>query len=442
MTPEIQLAVKIHNRIIHTKSPNHNYEYWIARNTLLDKDSYRLPSHARNDLWIGFKQLYRVIRRWSQNKYAPANDISPEALILGGYEEIFDDIISYVSSSSRIQHVALMSRDIKGFGHTFNITSVLVYLVFAFPIAVKCVFKKRRDNYALAMSSVLELAYILKYTSQKNIRYVFDFVPYECDSNFFYIALKQRGVTVCKVPSTGPISVHYLHTLTDDFVITNPYHMEELEARGKHIHYSKLLNWPPYRSKILYDKFCVNRIPTKSNTVGFYSHGEWIRSKQGHADYGSGIGHEELRILNMLKKIKANRPEIIMRVFPHPRETQPKIISETREHYDSILGVNNYELCILDGGSVMNFDKADVAVISYSTIIYERLYCGFKTLISLRAIDGFPITGSVLNNICFDEPEDFEKKISAALEQSHEEFFDSNKLTPFLWSHLPIPENA
>ncbi|MFM7106086.1 MAG: hypothetical protein ACKOW8_11240, partial [Flavobacteriales bacterium] len=102
-------------------------------------------------------------------------------------------------------------------------------------------------------------------------------------------------------------------------------------------------------------------------------------------------------------------------------------------------GRGRYELMQVKGGSALHFDKVNVAIASYSTIIYERLYCGMKILISGRSKLGFPLENSKLNNICFLEQQDFDKKLDEALNQTEEDFFRLNKLEAYLWNNFPSP---
>jgi hypothetical protein len=99
--------------------------------------------------------------------------------------------------------------------------------------------------------------------------------------------------------------------------------------------------------------------------------------------------------------MSSENPQIKLMVFPHPREMKPEVSEQMLQFYREAIGHDQFEIARFTGGTTQNFDKTDMAVAAFSTILYERLYCGYKTLIGNMAISEFPMNASPLNNICF-----------------------------------------
>lgn len=439
MTNEIRNTAQLYRRIRATTSPDQNQDLWIARSTLLEKDSYRLPRSARRDYLIGFRVLWRTSKRWFCSSDAIMEGKDASAAVVGGTIAHADMILRYVAASSGKSALSFIPRDAIGFQQTAGKLSLLHFLLFAIPIACAAIFNKRRDNLALVISSVAEISFVKAYLKVRGVKYVFDFYSFESDSNFMYLALRDELVRVCKIPSSGPLASHYLKTISDDLVISTPYQEEEIAALGRDIMYSNILRWPPERAHTYYEKFCLTKLDFSEKVLGFYSHGQWVRNLAGHAGYGAGVEEDEIRILTLIKNYCMNRPDVQVIVYPHPRELDVKVMPRTIEFYDKTLGTGRYELMRLKGGSAQHFDKVNVAIASYSTIIYERLYCGMKILISGRSKVGFPIQNSRLHNICFIEQHDFDRKLDVSLNQTAADFFRHNDLEAYLWNNFPSP---
>lgn len=439
MTNEIRATSRLYRRIRKTTTPEQGQALWIASNTLFEKKSYRLSRSSKKDYLLGFRVLWRTAKRWFYHSDDTFNAHGAEAVVVGGTVANRDIILRYVAASSGKRALSFIPRDSVGFQNLAGVFSLFHFLLFATPIACSAIFSKRRDNLSLVISSVAEISFVKAYLRAHGVKYVFDFYSFESDSNFMYLSLHEESVRVCKIPSSGPLAGHYLKTLSDDFVISTPYQEEEIAALGRDIVYSNILRWPPERAHTYYEKFCSIRPIIPKQVLGYYSHGQWARNVAGHAEYGTGVEEDENRILSFIRNYCESRPTVIVSVYPHPKELDKAIIARTIEFYDRTLGHARYELMQVKGGSAQHFDKVNVAIASYSTIIYERLYCGMKILISGRSKLGFPLENSKLNNICFLEQQDFDKKLDEALNQTEEDFFRLNKLEAYLWNNFPSP---
>jgi hypothetical protein len=268
---------------------------------------------------------------------------------------------------------------------------------------------------------------------------VYDFVPYENDSNLLYLLLKKKNVTICKIPSSNPLVTHHMKTLTDQLVLSNPYQLDEIERMHHEIYFTQIVNWPPEKAYVFFPTYSPVRPSVQRNCIGFYSHGEWLRKANNDADYGYNIGKEEVKILTYLRMYQQEHPEIQILIFPHPKELAPQNVERAKSYYADHLAGARYTLFEHKDGTSMHFHEVNIAVCAFSAVVFERLFCGFKILISNNAIRKFPLPQNPINNICFDDYSTLSSLLNKYLDKSDMAFFEDTKLTGFLYTHYAEP---
>jgi len=162
MTDEIRSTIRLFHQI-ENATPAGGRDLWLAKCTLFEKNSYRLPASSRNDLLIGFRVLFRTLKRYRFEPQEITVAHNSEATVLGGTVAHRETILKYISASSGISALSFVPRDIMGLRYGLRPSGLIAFLVFALPIAIKTIFQKRRDNYALTISSVAEIALILSF---------------------------------------------------------------------------------------------------------------------------------------------------------------------------------------------------------------------------------------------------------------------------------------
>ncbi len=130
-------------------------------------------------------------------------------------------------------------------------------------------------------------------------------------------------------------------------------------------------------------------------------------------------------------------PDCALLICVHPRERVAARWQETLSYYARQLEGVPYAFSAEGVPTALTFDKADIALAAFSTINYERLFCGFKTLIGNYDIPEFPMKGSSLEPICFDNYQKMERLILQARTMSHEEFFTAFKLEGYRYDQFP-----
>ncbi len=91
--------------------------------------------------------------------------------------------------------------------------------------------------------------------------------------------------------------------------------------------------------------------------------------------------------------------------------------------------------------TIANFHRAAIGIGAFSSIFYDRMYCGYKVLIGNIGFSDFPMRGSSLNNVCFETYDEMAELIRLSEELSEREFFLRNQMSGFTRWDRPIIAN-
>lgn len=394
---------------------------WVYEKSLNDL-SYRLPEAAKLDPWIGFKELNRVLKRekkkhaFQQNGHLLLVSTSNQIQIAKEY------VLANLKSTAAVNTIS--REDLK-------ISPSLRYLLFSILTSIQCIWSKNRLNLALQIREVMEWTCLLKLMHENHLWSFIDFTPFEKDANLLSLLLMDQGIQVMKIPSPGPLSAHHTHLIANTVVCSSAYHLEEI-AYFKNWTYEQLLHWPPEQFHT-YAHLYANLNKTAKNSIAFYSHGEWVRRAEGHADPGLGILENEAFILTELNAFLTANKHINLVIYPHPKERKR---SDILAHYGEFITTGSFRIYEGLQPTAWNFHEEDIAIMAYSTLLFERLSLGFKTLFVSTQAGSFPLSTSPLNNICIRSGENFQMKLKNALQESQIEFFENNQLKTYILSNF------
>jgi hypothetical protein len=236
---------------------------------------------------------------------------------------------------------------------------------------------------------------------------------------------------VTKIPSPGPLAAHHRFMLSNTVVFSSAYHSEELKIFNEW-KIDSVLHWPPDLLHTYIHNY-LDSVHPKKNTIAFYSHGEWVRRAEGHADPGLGILENESFILQELNLFLSNYNDIRLVIYPHPKERKR---ADMESYYANLLPNCTYSIYAGEFPTAWNFHQEDLAILAYSTLLFERLALGFKTMFVSLQQNSFPIAESPLNHICLRSKSDFHEKIKEAIGQNKLDYFEKNCLNSYLLSEF------
>jgi hypothetical protein len=420
-----------------------NSEEGLAWKTLSGNMSYRLDESASDDRWIGLKVFVRSLRLALRGGECARTTGSGNTAILDATFSHAAFEPQYVEKQAGTMPKLFINKNVLArYLRPWIVLSAVEWFICSFPIIIRCmVLKKQRSNRALMIAEMAEIAALVHYCKVQQISHIYDFIPYEADSNLLTICLRAEGITISKLPSPGPLKLHNATTIADELLVCTQYHLEEV-SRLPEIKAKRVTLWLPEYSFSYIDQYRNQNLVPTSKTIGFYSHGEWLRIRLGHAAHGLDIlAAEEFALRCVADFIRANT-DYQLTVFPHPREKKDEYILWTKEYYNSKLNGIPYGLADKNKKTALSFHEVDIAVSAYSTILFERLFCGYKMLVCNTGISGFPDAESPLANITFADQITFEKKIIQSSSEDSNEFFVGNRLEGYRYNEYPYFRSA
>lgn len=440
MTNELLRVVKAYRHLEKNYlSMDKDTDEFLAAVSMFESMSYRLLGDASKDRLIGFRLLFNIIKyKLGRHDKSIICDVNTDSktIIISGELKKRDEIINYIERVSGKKIKSYLEKDSICTSNLMSWSQLVFYLPFSLKQAFRCVFNWRRTNIALTIYEILEISVVLKYVKDNGIEHVYDFLPYEKDRNFLALLLMEDGVKVTKNPSPGPLAKHNRILIADEVTLSTPYQIEEFLAFKDTIRVKQYLYWPLEGAFDYVDKY-LNYLPTPKHTIGFYSHGQWLRNVQGHANSGGANHRGEPELLDWIKQFLDEKPQFKLIVFPHPREKTPDHIKAMKEYYHAALGDIDYEIITENVKTMHALEKVDIAVVQYSTVIYERLFCGYKTLIGNKFIKGFPMNSSPLNNICFQSYQEMKCQIEKYIDKDEDYFFTETGLEKYRFINNP-----
>lgn len=411
----------------------------LAGKCLMTHKSFQLSEDCGNRRLIGLSELRRCLRKLQPKPTGYKRVGVHNVLLLVAGMPLSKQATEYIRFSGGLDIGHIISRDEIQPTKPIRFEDKWAFLMFALPLVVRCfLFKENRCNAALLMRKVVINFLVLQKIREEEIKYVYNFVPYEIDSNFQSLLLRQEGVHVTFIPSSGPLGTWNKVMICDEVVFSTPYHHEEKVKFAETMRFQGILNWGPERAYTYLPRYLSNRPAAKKKTLGFYSHGSWLRLELGHTQTDMDLAGAESACLDFAKSFVYNNRDWKLVVFTHPREKWAENFQGAKKYFESKLNGVEWEFADMTKPSAELFDAADIGLATFSTIIYERLYCGYKTLICIKGIDGFPMAGSSLNNLTFTSFEEMQALVIESAEFSETEFFERNSLKGYLSSQVQL----
>ena len=414
-----------------------NARQFAAKN--LFQTTFRIPQYERKSFFLVSKFFFQFIKIYFTKNNQPADSIYKTSDIIDSCKFIYD--LSPSVFNERKNYIEYFSSDyISGgiFKEKLNFIEKRRELFFFtlinclwFPFLFLYSFlKKDKAPIANLFREQLECYNLISTLKKNKVESIYHFCIYEKDSNINTILLQRYDIKVFKIPSEVPLGVWNKIIIADKLCLCIGYQYDELKAFYKSVFVNEVVLFGPEKCLFNIEKYKYD-VKTEKNTLGFYSTGAWIRKLENHNDQGFDMEEKEEEVKLILKEFCKNNPGYKLHVFLHPREKWDKYKQQTQERYTKLFSDIHFELSEKDSLSALLFEKVDVGVAFQSTIVYERLFYGFKTLIMPIGKQSFPVVNSNMKNICSDNKEQLFEQIKKSITKSNLEFFESNGIKHF-----------
>lgn len=406
-------------------------DLYIVGATLFKKHEFRLSENDRKSVLLILKLLKRILIRLHFS--SPKRHINSNILIFDGSKKsikLRSDYVKYFSKETDFDSLGLedciYSYNKIDLGIQFLIVSVISILLF--PLSL---ISKLRIHVALLPTYFLESYGFLRYCKKNKIQKVHYFCIYEGNANINAFLLKKYKIYCNKIPSEVPLYFSNTHILTDELSTCFAYQEEELKFYKHTVSLKKISNWGPEH---IVEVLGINNKVVDKYQLGFYSSGMWLRSLKGNHKANSVEGKAETEILKTLIEFVSKEKLKPVLVFLHPSEkNSPEQFKLTKAYYEKHFNINFIEFADINIPSNKQFDLVDLSVSFISTILYERLYLGHKTIIAtLESFSDFPLCDSPLNKIRVRNTLELNKLIKKSLKMTDKVFFEEFQLSHYV----------
>ncbi|MCB0478133.1 MAG: hypothetical protein KDC84_08215 [Crocinitomicaceae bacterium] len=239
----------------------------------------------------------------------------------------------------------------------------------------------------------------------------FHLYPHEPEGNLSYI-LKPENVEYVKVPNLNPLFMFNKRIISDKIALTFGYQEDELKAEKSDLSFEK---WKSPKFDHFLNDFTT---PKKEGSVCYYSHASWIRQKEKHGATWFEEDKMEVKLLNYFKGNKElfqNGKGITVCLHPKEKKT-PELLNQSVEYYKDHFG-EEVKILPPQQSSYDSFQLFDLGISAFTSIIFERLYCGHKSLIYHdQESYAFPIESSDYGHFVFRNFQELSLKLRDIIE--------------------------
>lgn len=415
------------------KYTNNEKRYYCGKG--LFNLTYRYPDKSTRDFLITlriYKRIFASIFR-RKKQYQDYTNNSGHGIFdiaLSGANLRYD----YVRNFSGVKNDVFISKaDLLSYSGIFPALAALLVLVTSIlPVLLLSVISRNKLNYPMIVEECIECFYLSDILYRKKIRHLNYFCIYERDANLCAYILMSYGIYVNKIPSEVPLYFNNRIVVSDELSLCFAYQEEEVGFFEKTMFINKTSLWGPERVLNAPERFftkCKATMPKYD--IGFFSSANWLREKIGNIDLGDDAKKNEESVLNELVKY-TRQNNLSLHIYLHPLEKREEHCSLSEGYYSGILKEHAHvTLSEKNMPSIEGFDEIKTGVALYSTLMFERIYFGFKTIIAPLGYKDFPIQSSSLMNICAKTNLELIEKIEMNTGLSNQDFFEKNDLVRY-----------
>jgi hypothetical protein len=202
------------------------------------------------------------------------------------------------------------------------------------------------------------------------------------ESPFIAGYLKEHSVYVNLIASMTPLSFYNRVLVGNSLKMTTAYQCDEADYYKPLEKPATYELWAPETIHRMVEYYDGMTIDEHHNTVGVYTQGFWLRNKLGllHPDVAQGYVKRETELIAAMLEWEKRTANTRLVIFPHPLERRH--LHKTGEHqFIEALKSNQVEVDLSESNvSFLQFDRVGLGVTTLSSIGFERIHMGFRTL--------------------------------------------------------------
>lgn len=219
------------------------------------------------------------------------------------------------------------------------------------------------------------------YVSGSTETAVYLFQLHRHETLFVAAYLQKKSIHVNLVAVNAPLAAHNKYLVGDTIKLCNPYQQDEFRAFQNFGNCKKAELWPTENFHKLINFYKNREIPNLPNLIGLYTQGYWVRTKIGKTaiESGSYWDKQERELVKIMKLYVETHPDLELIIYPHPIERRH---FQKTGHY-LFTNLQNHQQIKVDfsgESSTYTFHQIGLGITTMSTIGFERIFLGFRTL--------------------------------------------------------------
>lgn len=411
---------------------------YIVYHSLYNNVSYRLPQNSAKDFLIVLKQYKRLfLLLWKKHEQFTNEENKSNSIIIDADSSSFETRKEYLSIFFKNNYFTSASNNnINDVSYSIKIILQLILTIqlpFSFLFSI---FQKNKRISGLKIVQFTECIVALSKCKKNNIKEAYYFCLFEPNSNLNSYILQKFNINVNFITSEVPLRFGNTKMYANTIHFCFAYQLNELEHYKKTIiaqNFNLLIPETCYKNIEYYKQ--QNLFETPKNTIGFISSGMWLRKILGDADSGLNELENEKIILQWLLEYISNNADVTLIVYLHPLERNTIHFEKTKEHYFTLFG-NKIDFAPLNIPSSKGFHYTDICVSLYSTLIYERLFMGFKSILVPLGISEFPLKNSILDKTSAKTKNELYNLLNKFLKITTEDYLNTIGLSDYTYKSI------
>lgn len=416
-------------------------QYRLSIDTLFSAHTYRTPANLNRQKapFLYYLKSIKYLFLANSSGYKTLNNQNSIYCLTKKHAEICIEYTALLNLKP--DNINVIVRDCPLLDNMGIINKALIVSINFFICAYAFIisfFNRDSNKLAILTLELTESCALLNVLLKSNSNYVYYFSAYEKDANWVALLLQRNRIYCHKIPSSNPIKNFYSSLLCDKFSFTAPFQVFEYPNLKANWLVNSYEICPNFGAKNLYDYRIEDKGSPPLNSIGLYTRGIWLRKLRGDNFLGVGEDDAELKMLEFIRKFlrEADR-KISLTILLHPVEK-----SNHEQYEKSKLYYSNYfegfSVNFADStlGNYQLFNSFDVGIASISSIIFERLYCGYKCLLAPINLKVKLYEDVNLENVIAINEDEFYQKLSTILELSASEFFSLYNLNDYRSSEV------
>jgi hypothetical protein len=436
------LSKLIAGHFLYLTGSKSNAKLYYASWCLFAKHTFRLPESSKKDPLIVVRVYINTIQSILKKPEIHELESNSHLAVLDtsfGAQQKRVDYLHFFKVDPRL---FLSNEHLRGSSDVLDSLSHLLFITLGFVLILPFSLSKHRVNYALLLQEIPDLVNLLKLLKRQGIERLYQFCIYEKDTNFTAYILDKYGIKVSKITSEVPITFTNKIIIAYEIILCSAYQKEEVEAYKDTLFYKTIDIWVPEMQITYLGNYQNKDLELPQNTIGFYSSAFWLRKILNHSKADVGSYDAEEQLLLFTKEYLEKNPDIKMVLFTHPYEKKTdEQYQNTVHYYKTLLGeqlMKRVTLTDRNSNSTLSFHTINLGVSLFSTIIFERLGIGFKSLLAPIDKKDFPLENSPFRRICAYSKMEYFEKLDKNIPLSQTEFFKQNQIEHYISPYIKM----